>query len=33
MNKVKGSLAIIYSSTKCDSDPHEPLVGREVQRQ
>lgn len=33
MDKVKGSPAIIYSSTKCDSDPHEPLVGREVQRQ
>ena len=33
MNKVKGSPAIIYSSTKCDSDPHEPLVRPEVQRQ
>ena len=33
MDKVKGSPAIMYSSTRCDSDPHEPLVGREVQRQ
>ena len=33
MNKVKGSPAIMYSSIRCDSDPHEPLVGREVQRQ
>ena len=33
MNKVKGSPAIIYSSTKCDSDPHEPLVVAEVQRE
>ena len=33
MNKVKGSPAIIHSSTKCDSDPHEPMVRREVQRQ
>ena len=33
MNKVKGSPAIIYSSTKCDSDPHEPMVCTEVQRQ
>ena len=29
----QGSPAIIYSSTKCDSDPHEPLVCPEVQRQ
>ena len=32
-NKVKGSLAIIYSSTRCDSDQHEPMVRPEVQRQ
>ena len=33
MNRVKGSPAIIYSSTRCDSDPHEPMVCPEVQRQ
>ena len=33
MNKVKGSQAIIYSSIRCDSDQHEPLVRPEVQRQ
>lgn len=33
MNRVKGSPAIIYSSIRCDSDPHEPLVGAEVQRE
>ena len=33
MDKVKGSPAIIYSSTRCDSDQHEPLVRPEVQRQ
>lgn len=32
-NRVKGSPAIIYSSTRCDSDQHEPLVQPEVQRQ
>ena len=33
MDKVKGSPAIINSSIRCDSDPHEPMVRREVQRQ
>ena len=33
MNKVKGSPAIMYSSVKCDSDQHEPMVRPEVQRQ
>ena len=33
MNKVKGSPAIINSSIRCDSDQHEPMVRREVQRQ
>ena len=33
MNKVKGSPAIMYSSIRCDSDPHEPMVCPEVQRQ
>ena len=33
MNRVKGSPAIIYSSIRCDSDQHEPLVRSEVQRQ
>ena len=33
MNRVKGSPAIMYSSVRCDSDQHEPLVGAEVQRQ
>lgn len=33
MNKVKGSPAIIHSSVRCDSDQHEPMVRREVQRQ
>jgi hypothetical protein len=33
MDKVKGSPAIMYSSTRCDSDPHEPLVRPEVQHQ
>ena len=33
MNKVKGSPAIMYSSVRCDSDQHEPMVRREVQRQ
>jgi hypothetical protein len=32
-NKVKGSPAIMYSSIRCDSDQHEPLVRPEVQRQ
>lgn len=32
-NRVKGSSVIIYSSTRCDSDQHEPMVGAEVQRQ
>ena len=33
MDKVKGSPAIMYSSIRCDSDQHEPLVRPEVQRQ
>lgn len=33
MNKVKGSPAIMYSSIRCDSDQHEPVVRPEVQRQ
>ena len=33
MNRVKGSPAIMYSSVRCDSDQHEPLVRPEVQRQ
>ena len=33
MNRVKGSPAIIYSSIRCDSDQHEPMVCPEVQRE